>query len=135
MADWEVPRTAGKLKNDKKVWILPWKEDKKPTAEITKILVLHRASIGRLWAKLKGLPKFVVPKHKMGSGRPKKMTMVLKKMLKRHAVKFLQMTAANLQNSVPELFSFRVNHPADPLERPERCHPAFLPRSLFSPSR
>jgi hypothetical protein len=113
MAGWEMPRTAGKLKNDKKVQILAWKEDKKPTAEITKILVMHRASIGRLWAKLKGLPKFVVPKHKMGSGRPKNMTIVLKKMLKRHAVKFLQMTAANLQNSVPELFSFRVNHPAD----------------------
>jgi transposase len=75
------------------------------TVEIAKRLGQHRVSIDRLWAKLKSLPKFVIPKGKMGSGRPKKMTMVMKKMLKRQAVKFLQMTAADLQNIVPELRS------------------------------
>jgi transposase len=100
-----VPRPAGKLENDDKVRISSWKEDGMSTVEIAKRLGQHRASIDCLWAKLKGLRKFVIPKGKMGSGRPKKMTMVMKKMLKRQAVKFLQMTAADLQNIVPELRS------------------------------
>jgi hypothetical protein len=103
MADWKAPCPPGKLKNEDKARILSWKEDGMSTAENTKQLGRHRASIDCLWAKSKGLPKFVISQRKIGSGRPKKMTKVMKKMLKRQGVKFPEMTAADLQNSVPEL--------------------------------
>jgi IS30 family transposase len=98
-----VPRPAGKLKNEDKVRIFSWKEDGMSTAEIAKRLGRHRVSIDGLWAKSKSLLKFVIPQRKMVSGRPKTMKKVMKKMLKRQAVKFPEMTAANLHNSVPEL--------------------------------
>jgi IS30 family transposase len=119
MADWEVPRLAGKLKNEDKVRILSWKDDGMSTAEIAKRLGRYKASIDHLWAKSKGLPKFVIPQRKMGSGRPKKMTKVMKKMLKRQAVKFLQMTSADLQNSVPELRIVSERTIQRTLQRPE----------------
>jgi hypothetical protein len=72
MADWKAPPPPGKLKNEDKAWILSWKEDGMSTAEIAKRLGRHRASTDRLWAKSKGLPKFVIPQRKIGSGRPKK---------------------------------------------------------------
>jgi hypothetical protein len=106
MADWEVPRTAGKLKNKDKVRVLFWKEDGMSTSGITKLLEQYGASIYCLWEKSKVLRKFVFLKHEIGSGRPKKMTMVLKKNLTRQALKFPQMTAANLQNSVLDFMMF-----------------------------
>jgi hypothetical protein len=53
MVDWEVPRPDRKLKNDYKVRILSWKEDRISLVEIAKWLGWHRASIERLWAKSK----------------------------------------------------------------------------------
>jgi transposase len=124
MADWKAPPPPGKLKNEDKARILSWKEDGMSTAEIAKRLGRHRASIDRLWAKSKGLPKFVIPQRKIGSGRPKKMTNVMRKMLKRQAVKFPEMTAADLQNSVPELRTVS-----------ERTIQRTLQRDLKMPSR
>jgi hypothetical protein len=49
MADWEVPRTAGKLENKDKVRVLFWKEDGMSTSGITKQLEQYGASIHCLW--------------------------------------------------------------------------------------
>ncbi len=72
MADWKAPPPPGKLKNEDKARILSWKEDRMSTAEIAKRLGRHRASIDRLWAKSKGLPKFVIPQCKLVLAGPKR---------------------------------------------------------------
>jgi transposase len=88
MADCKLPRAAGKLINEEKMQILSQKEEGMSTVEIAKQIGRHRADIDDLWVKWEGPLKFEIPKRKMGSGRPKMITMMLRKILNGQALKF-----------------------------------------------
>jgi transposase len=77
MESGEVVHAPGNLKLEEKA-ILAWKEEGILSAKIAERLGRHRASIDRLLAKTKGLPKYQIPNRKKGSGRPKKVNNVLK---------------------------------------------------------
>jgi hypothetical protein len=102
----EVVRTPGKQKLEDKVHILALKVERLLSVKIAKWLRQHKASIDCLLAKTKGPPKYQIPNPKKGSGRPKKVNNMLKRMLKRQIIKYPAMTAAEIQVSVPELRSF-----------------------------
>jgi IS30 family transposase len=68
----EVVRTPGKLILEEKAHILAWKEEGISSAKIAQRLGRHRASIDRLLAKTKGLPKYQIPNRKRALEGPKR---------------------------------------------------------------
>ncbi len=120
----DVDHAPGKLKLEEKAHILALKEEGLSSAKIAKRLGRHRASIDRLLVKTKSLPKYQIPNRKKGSGRPKKVNNMLKRMLKRQIIKYPAMTPAEIQVSVPELRVVSgADHPVDSSEGPQDALP------------
>ncbi len=91
------------LKIEEEVRILAWAEEGVPVKEIATCMGRHWSAIHRVVARAKGLPKFAIPGHKKGSGRPRKLTSHVLGVVRRHIQKNLRSTAADLKTSCLEL--------------------------------
>lgn len=91
------------LKSSEKARILSWRGEGVSTAAIASRLGRHRSTIDRLLKKALLCPDIADKPRAKASGRPRKMNSHLLGVLKRQAVKFPMMTAADILESCPEL--------------------------------
>ncbi len=91
------------LKSSEKARILAWRGEGVSTAAIASRLGRHRSTIDRLLKKSLLCPNISDLGRAKASGRPRKLNNHLLGVLKRQAIKYPMMTAADLQESCPEL--------------------------------
>jgi transposase len=88
-----------------KASILAYKEAGWSTKNIAERLGCDKATINRVLAASKATPDKGIPARKKGSGRPRKITEEVLAALKRQIMKYPDMTAGQLRQTVPELAS------------------------------
>jgi transposase len=95
--------TVQHLSIEDKATVIAYKEAGFSANQIASRLGSHEATINRVLAASKTLPNRAVPQRKKGSGRPRKLTEDVLKILKRQITKYSTMTAGQLRETVPEL--------------------------------
>ncbi len=91
-----------------KAKIIAWRGEGVSSANIAARLGRHRASIDRLLARAATMEKWVIPERQKGAGRPRKLDQTVLTMIKRQAIKYPAMTAADIKTSVPELADISI---------------------------
>jgi transposase len=102
-----APRDKAKkftpLKIEEKARIMAWKEEGISSETIAQRLGRHRSSIDRLINRARGLKDGQIPERMGGSGRPRKVSKLVRGVIRRQIAKYPMMTAADLKSSLPEL--------------------------------